>query len=54
MLTLLQDQGYRTVAWPMHNLFFGGVHGVALSAAGKLSAAGDPRRGGAALVSAPS
>lgn len=54
MLALLQNQGYRTVAWPMHNLFFGGVHGVALSAAGELSAAGDPRRGGAALVSAPS
>jgi gamma-glutamyltranspeptidase / glutathione hydrolase len=47
---LLAGQGYRTVAWPMHNLFFGGVHGVALAADGTLSAAGDPRRGGAALV----
>ncbi len=47
---LLARQGYRTVAWPMHNLFFGGVHGVALAADGSLSAAGDPRRGGAALV----
>jgi hypothetical protein len=26
------------------------VHGVALGADGKLSAAGDPRRGGAALI----
>lgn len=47
---LLQQQGYRTIAWPMHNLFFGGVHGVALSPEGVLSAAGDPRRGGAALI----
>ena len=48
---LLQERGYRTVDWPAHNLFFGGVHGVARSAAGDLSAAGDPRRGGAARVS---
>lgn len=46
----LARQGHRTIAWPQHNLFFGGVHGVALSAEGNLSAAGDPRRGGAALV----
>jgi gamma-glutamyltranspeptidase/glutathione hydrolase len=50
---LLERQGYRAVAWPEHNLFFGGVHGVALSADGKLSAAGDPRRGGAALIARP-
>jgi gamma-glutamyltranspeptidase/glutathione hydrolase len=49
---LLTQQGYQTIAWPMHNLFFGGVHGVALDASGQLSAAGDPRRGGAALVTA--
>lgn len=48
---LLVREGYRTMAWPPHNLFFGGVHGVALSAEGLLSAAGDPRRGGAALIS---
>jgi len=47
---MLGQQGYRPIVWPAHNLFFGGVHGVALSAAGELSAAGDPRRGGAALV----
>ena len=46
----LAQRGYRTIAWPRHNLFFGGVHGVALSAGGELSAAGDPRRGGAALI----
>lgn len=49
--SLLAEAGYHTVAWPPHNLFFGGVHGVALGADGTLSAAGDPRRGGAALVS---
>ena len=36
--------------WPRHNLFFGGVHAVRRDTAGDLSAAGDPRRGGAALV----
>jgi gamma-glutamyltranspeptidase/glutathione hydrolase len=50
---VLREQGYETIAWPPHNLFFGGVHGVALNADGSLSAAGDPRRGGAALVSSP-
>jgi gamma-glutamyltranspeptidase/glutathione hydrolase len=48
---LLVRAGYRAIAWPPHNLFFGGVHGVALGADGTLTAAGDPRRGGAALVS---
>ena len=37
-------------AWPAHNLFFGGTHLAALGADGRLSAAGDPRRGGAELV----
>ena len=50
---LLRGQGYETIAWPPHNLFFGGVHGVGLSAEGKLSAAGDPRRGGASLILSP-
>lgn len=36
--------------WPAHNLFFGGVHAVSLSANGRLSAAGDPRRDGAGSV----
>jgi gamma-glutamyltranspeptidase/glutathione hydrolase len=46
----MEDLGLETILWPAHNLFFGGVHGVALSPEGRLSAAGDPRRGGAALV----
>jgi gamma-glutamyltranspeptidase/glutathione hydrolase len=36
--------------WPPNNLFFGGVHAVTRGAAGELAAAGDPRRGGAALL----
>jgi gamma-glutamyltranspeptidase/glutathione hydrolase len=36
--------------WPAHNLFFGGVHAVTRGADGTLAAAGDSRRGGAALV----
>ena len=40
----------RSIAWPRHNLFFGGVHAVARGRDGRLAAAGDPRRGGAALV----
>jgi len=32
--------------WPERNVFFGGVQGAAIDAAGGLSAAGDPRRGG--------
>lgn len=36
--------------WPPHNLFFGGVHGVMRRPDGTLSCAGDPRRGGAALL----
>lgn len=40
----------RSLSWPEHNLFFGGVHSVRRSADGTLGAAGDPRRGGAARV----
>jgi len=46
----MEEQGLEPIRWPAHNLFFGGVHGVVLSPEGHLSAAGDPRRGGAALV----
>lgn len=35
--------------WPDRDFFFGGVHGVRLSADG-ISAAGDPRRGGTAVL----
>jgi len=44
------DLVQRVIAWPHHNLFFGGVHAVTRSAQGTLAAAGDPRRGGAAMV----
>jgi len=40
----------RTIRWPEHNLFFGGVHAVKRGQDGTLSAAGDPRRGGVAVV----
>ncbi len=36
--------------WPRHNLFFGGVHAASRSAEGVMTAAGDPRRGGAVAV----
>ncbi|MEX0758186.1 MAG: gamma-glutamyltransferase, partial [Tistlia sp.] len=40
----------RPTLWPAPNLFFGGVHLVRRDARGRLEAAGDPRRGGAAAV----
>lgn len=36
--------------WPMENLFFGGVHAVRIAPDGRLSGAGDPRRGGAVAI----
>jgi gamma-glutamyltranspeptidase/glutathione hydrolase len=36
--------------WPERNMFFGGVHLAGRDAEGRLSAAGDPRRGGAARI----
>jgi len=36
--------------WPDRNFFFGGVHGAEVSSSGALAGAGDPRRGGIALV----
>ncbi len=44
------DAADSVLDWPTHNLFFGGVHSVSLTADGVLSAAGDPRRDGAASV----
>jgi gamma-glutamyltranspeptidase/glutathione hydrolase len=41
---------YEVVRWNGLNLFFGGVSAVERHADGTLAAAGDPRRGGAALV----
>lgn len=46
----LEDIAERVIAWPPHNLFFGGVHGVTRDAVGRLDAAGDPRRGGATSI----
>ncbi len=40
----------KTVRWPAHNLFFGGVHTVTRDVDGRCSGAGDPRRGGAAVI----
>ena len=36
--------------WQGQNLFFGGVNAVEVLGDGSLAAAGDPRRGGAAIV----
>ncbi len=47
---VLSDLAQSVKSWPPHNLFFGGVHAVTRAADGRLDAAGDPRRGGAALV----
>jgi gamma-glutamyltranspeptidase/glutathione hydrolase len=40
----------RTIHWPPHNLFFGGVHTVTRAANGQCAGAGDPRRGGTAVI----
>jgi len=46
----LEAEGYPVVRWRERNLFFGGVSAVEIREDGSLAAAGDPRRGGAALV----
>ena len=46
----LQGPERQVVFWPRHNLFFGGVHAVRRDVQGRLDAAGDPRRGGTAVV----
>jgi gamma-glutamyltranspeptidase/glutathione hydrolase len=46
----LEQQGYELVQWAERNLYFGGVAAVALREDGTLEAAGDVRRGGAAVV----
>jgi gamma-glutamyltranspeptidase / glutathione hydrolase len=46
----LQEAGYRVVRWNERNLFFGGVSAVEMLEDGALAAAGDPRRGGGAVV----
>lgn len=46
----LQSESEEVMLWPGQSLFFGGVHAVTRSADGRLSAAGDPRRGGVGEV----
>ncbi|MCH8810071.1 MAG: gamma-glutamyltransferase [Proteobacteria bacterium] len=46
----LRDRAREVVPWPPRNLFFGGVHAVLRDAEGRLEAAGDPRRGGTAVI----
>ena len=46
----LEAAGYPVVRWREHNLFFGGVSAVEVRDDGALAGAGDPRRGGAAVV----
>jgi len=46
----LEAAGYPVVRWRQHNLFFGGVSAVEIRDDGSLAGAGDPRRGGAAVV----
>ena len=49
-LDRLEAMGYDVVRWRRRNLFFGGAAAVAVADDGSLSAAGDPRRGGAGVV----
>jgi gamma-glutamyltranspeptidase/glutathione hydrolase len=46
----LEAAGYPVVRWQAQNLFFGGVSAVEIRDDGSLAGAGDPRRGGAAVV----
>ena len=46
----LETAGYPVVRWRARNLFFGGVSAVEIREDGSLAAAGDPRRGGGAVV----
>ena len=46
----LEAGGYTVVRWQERNLFFGGVSAVEIRTDGSLAGAGDPRRGGAAVV----
>jgi gamma-glutamyltranspeptidase/glutathione hydrolase len=50
VLDRLEAHGYDLVRWRRRNVFFGGAAAVEILADGSLSAAGDPRRGGAGVV----
>ena len=43
-------EGARLNRWPERNMFFGGVHAVERLADGRVTGAGDPRRGGVSRV----
>lgn len=49
-LDRLEAAGYEVVRWHERNLFFGGVHAVAIGEDGEPVGAGDARRGGAVAV----
>jgi gamma-glutamyltranspeptidase / glutathione hydrolase len=46
----LEAAGYPVVRWRAKNLYFGGVSAVTVGEDGALAGAGDPRRGGGAVV----
>ena len=48
--TAFRALGERAHAWPAPNLFFGGVHAARRFGDGGVEGAGDPRRGGVAIV----
>ena len=43
----LREHGWNIRRWSQPSVYFGGVHGIAVSASGQVQAGGDPRRGGA-------
>ena len=46
----LEGLGYDVNRWGARSLYFGGAHSVGVEADGRLTAAGDPRRGGSTAV----
>ena len=46
----LERRGYRVARWSERSLYFGGTHAVQRTADGRLTGAGDARRGGAVAV----
>jgi gamma-glutamyltranspeptidase/glutathione hydrolase len=47
----LEASGYAVNRWQTRHMYFGGAHAVARQPDGRFAAVGDPRRGGAAVVS---
>ena len=50
----LAQKGMHINRWNQTNLYFGGVHAAGTDANGQFSAAGDPRRGGVAMIATSS